>query len=82
MPDEPTPESLQLFRNLYDDLEAHGFSLRPYEEARLYAREVRASFAPAMEYLIDDLLCPRGFWSIDSTVRAWSSIHEIERVSD
>lgn len=72
----------EMFRNLYSELEAHGFSLRPYEEARAYAREVRSTYAPAMEHLIDDLLCPRGFWSIDSTVRAWSSTHAIERVTD
>lgn len=80
----PTDPSVNedLFRNLYAELQAHGFSLRPYAEARAYTREARSSFAPAMEHLIDDLLCPRGFWSIDSTVRAWSSTHEIERVSD
>lgn len=38
------------------------------------------SYAPPMEYLIDDLVCPRGFWSIESTVRSWSADHEIERV--
>jgi hypothetical protein len=69
----------ELFRQLYDDLTAHGFRLRPYDEARAYARETRRAFAPAMEYLIDDLLCPRGFWSIDSTVRAYSADHRIER---
>jgi hypothetical protein len=70
----------ELFRQLYTDLEEHGFSLRPYEEARAYVRELRDSYAPAMEYLIDDLLCPRGFWSIDSTIERWSATHEIERV--
>lgn len=68
-----------LFRNLYAELQAHGFSLRPYDEARAYTREARTSFAPAMEHLIDDLLCPRGFWSIDSTVQAWSSTHRLDR---
>jgi hypothetical protein len=78
-PDEVVADS-PLFRGLYDELTAHGFSLRPYPEAAAYARETRQSFAPAMEFLIDDLLCPRGFWSIESTVRAWSSDHEIERL--
>ena len=34
-----------------------------------------------MEYLIDDLLCPRGFWPLGSTVQSWSSQHEIARFS-
>ena len=69
-----------LFRDLYSTLTAHGFELRPFEDAVVYTRDTRRSFAPAMEYLIDDLVCPRGFWSIDSTVRRWSADHEIERV--
>jgi hypothetical protein len=67
----------ELFRDLYTDLTAHGFRLRPYEEAAEYAWQARQTFAPAMEYLIDDLLCPRGFWSIDSTVRSWSADHDL-----
>jgi hypothetical protein len=30
-----------------------------------------------MEYLIDDLLCPRGFWSIESSVRSWSADYSL-----
>lgn len=67
------------FRDLYADLTAHGFDLRPFDEAADYAWRTRQTFAPPMEYLIDDLLCPRGFWSIDSTVRSWSADHELER---
>jgi hypothetical protein len=66
-----------VFRNLYTELTAHGFQLRPYDEAAAYTRVARQTFAPAMEYLIDDLLCPRGFWSIDSTVRSWSADHDL-----
>lgn len=73
-----TDEISPLFRNLYAELTAHGFRLRPFEEAAAYARTARASFAPAMEYLIDDLLCPRGFWSIDSAVRAYSADHALD----
>lgn len=69
IPDEARP----MFRNLYTELSAHGFELRPYDEAIAYTGEARQSFAPAMEFLIDDLMCPRGFWSIDSTVRSWSA---------
>ena len=53
----------ELFRDLYDRLTAHGFELLPYEEARRRAASIRGRWAPQMEYLIDTLLCPRGFWS-------------------
>jgi len=69
-----------LFGELYDELTTHGFELRPFDESSDYALQTRQSFAPAMEYLIDDLLCPRGFWAIDSTVTSWSSEYEIERM--
>jgi len=71
-----------MFENLYARLTEHGFDLRPYEEARDYARDTRASFAPAMEFLIDDLLCPRGFWSIESTVVSWGSTHHLARFDE
>ncbi len=77
---DPANEGSELFRALYDELTDHGFELRPYHDAVAYGRRTRSSYAPALEYLIDDLLCPRGFWSIDSTVRSWSADHEIERV--
>jgi hypothetical protein len=70
-------EASPMFRNLYTELTAHGFRLRPFDEAVAYTREARQTFGPAMEYLIDDLLCPRGFWSIDSTVRSWSADHDL-----
>lgn len=69
-----------MFRDLYDDLIAHGFELRPYDEARAYLGDVRSTFAPQLEFLIDDLLCPRGFWSLESPVPSWSGQHEIDRV--
>ncbi len=75
--DDGTGSTAPLFRNLYTELTAHGFELRPFEEAMAYTRTARQTFAPAMEYLIDDLLCPRGFWSIDSTVRSWSADHDL-----
>lgn len=71
-----------LFRALYRDLAEHGFSLRPYEEAREYARATRGTFAPALEYLIDDLLCPRGFWPLASTVQPWSQGHALARFDE
>ncbi len=51
-----------LLRTLYADLEAAGFDLIPYEEARVVARELRSPWAPQMEFLIDGLAAPRGFW--------------------
>ncbi|MEZ5229246.1 MAG: potassium channel family protein [Acidimicrobiales bacterium] len=72
----------RMFIGLYEELSAHGFELRPYDDARSYTRQARAAFAPALEYLIDDLLCPRGFWSLDSTILSWSSEHEIPRYDD
>ena len=74
---DPSNEGTELFRDLYADLTAHGFELRPYEDAVAYGRQTRSSYAPAMEYLIDDLLCPRGFWSIDSSVRSWSADYSL-----
>jgi hypothetical protein len=60
--DDPAADS-ELFIQLYAQLEAHGFELLPYDEARVRAAEIRNRWAPHMEYLIDALLCPRGFWS-------------------
>ncbi len=51
-----------LFVNLYRDLEQHGFDLIPYEEARQSSRSLRRQFDARLEYLIDQLLAPRGFW--------------------
>jgi hypothetical protein len=73
-------QAQELFRELYDDLTNHGFRLRPIEEAAAYAMTVRRSWSPGMEFLIDDLECPRGFWSIDSTIESWSANHELEYV--
>jgi hypothetical protein len=74
-------QNQSLFADLYDDLGSHGFQLRPFAEAATYVRAARRSWSPAMEYLIDDLECPRGFWSIDSTIESWSANHELEYVS-
>ncbi len=79
--DTPDVDGSPLFRELYETLTTHGFELRPFDDSVEYARQTRQSFAPAMEFLIDDLLCPRGFWAIESTVKSWSAEHEIERLS-
>ena len=71
-----TEEGARLFRELYDTLEAHGFDLVPYEIGREHAIAVRANYAPQMEYLIDQLLTPRGFWCPERvTVPLLSTTH-------
>lgn len=57
------------FREAYRQLEDHGFQLLPYELCVQESTKLRAIYAPAMEYLIDALLCPRGFWAPHSNVR-------------
>lgn len=52
-----------LFDELYERLEGHGFELLPKDVALRRASAFRNRFAPPMEFLIDSLLCPRGFWS-------------------
>ncbi|MEM9563366.1 MAG: potassium channel family protein [Actinomycetota bacterium] len=55
-------DDTNLFRQLYDELTAHGFELMDYETAKEETRVLRRLFDAQMEYLIDALLCPRGFW--------------------
>lgn len=63
-------EDGQLFHELYQRLAAHGFELRPFDEARSETRELRRLYGPKMEYLIDELLAPRGFWGHRIGVRS------------
>ncbi|MFV0525083.1 MAG: potassium channel family protein [Acidimicrobiales bacterium] len=62
---KPRPDGTDLFDDLYRELADHGFELLPIEEARNRALAIRARWAPQMEYLIDYLVAPRGFWSTD-----------------
>jgi hypothetical protein len=75
-------EDPQQVQALYERLVGHGFDVRSIEEAGDYIRRTRAAYAPAMEYLIDALLCPRGFWPLASTVTAWSAEHQIARYDE
>ena len=52
----------QFLHAIYDDLVAHGFDMRPFEEGLGSLRELRQRYAAGLEYLIDELLAPRGFW--------------------
>jgi hypothetical protein len=60
----------QLFRELYRQLEAHGFDLRPIDVARAETLELRRLYDTKLEYLIDELVAPRGFWGHKIGVRA------------
>jgi hypothetical protein len=53
----------ELLRETYERLRAHGFDLVPFEMGIEHARQLRAGYGPQMEFLIDYLLAPRGFWS-------------------
>ncbi len=64
---EREPEGNPFFLELYEDLQAHGFDLVPYEVALEYTGPIRAEWSPKMEYLIDELLAPRGFWGPQAT---------------
>lgn len=71
-----TEDGARLFRELYDTLTDHGFELVPFDIAREHAIAVRANYAPQMEYLIDQLLTPRGFWCPERvTVPLLSTTH-------
>ncbi len=48
--------------SMYRDLESHGFELIPLADAEAEGMAMRRLFDAQMEYLIDGLLCPRGFW--------------------
>lgn len=75
-PGRETTEGALRFRALYDRLADHGFDLLPYDIAREHTIAVRANYAPQMEFLIDHLLAPRGFWCPERvTVPLLSSQH-------
>lgn len=58
------------YKELYQELEDHGFELRPLEDARAETLELRRLYDAKMEYLIDELLAPRGFWGHKIGVRS------------
>ncbi len=60
----PDPEvQATLFQDLYDHMSEHGFDLVDFDTARDRGRELRSMYSPAMEFLIDELMAPRGFWA-------------------
>ncbi len=50
------------FRELYDSLEGHGFAMLPYDIAVQHSRDLRTTYDAQLEFLIDQLQAPRGFW--------------------
>lgn len=56
-----TDDSEQL-RSLFDTLEGHGFPMLEYESAVEKSRDLRRTYDAQLEYLIDILQAPRGFW--------------------
>ncbi len=60
--EEQADDTVDQLRVLYDALEAHGFPMLAFDEAVPHARELRMTYAAELEYLIDRLQAPRGFW--------------------
>ncbi|MEM8924636.1 MAG: ion channel [Actinomycetota bacterium] len=56
------PDGEALFHGLYETLEAEGFELVDPATARAETLALRRLYDAQLEYLIDALLCPRGFW--------------------
>ncbi|MCP3939523.1 MAG: two pore domain potassium channel family protein [Actinomycetia bacterium] len=52
----------RVFRDLYDSMDDHGFPMKPYAEALAQGRDLRRRYDARLEYLIDLLEAPRGFW--------------------
>lgn len=51
-----------VFEEMYRELEAAGFDLLPLNEAWEIAITLRRTYGAGLEYLIDQLMAPRGFW--------------------
>ncbi len=60
--DETYEEGDVGFREIYAQMSAGGFPMLPYDEAYERSRVLRRKYDAEMEYLIDFLEAPRGFW--------------------
>jgi Ion channel len=56
------PDGDAQFRAIHREMTEHGFDVLPFQEAAEIGLDLRRRYAPALEYLIDALLAPRGFW--------------------
>ena len=79
---EAEGDGSQLFRELYETLENHGFELIDYNQARADTIALRRLYGPQLELLIDALLAPRGFWGHRVGHLAGSMRGQVEVVSD
>ena len=52
----------EMFPELYRSLQEHGFPMIPPDEARERSIELRRGYDAQLEFLIDLLEAPRGFW--------------------
>ncbi len=50
------------FRELHELMASHGFPVKPFDEALAASRELRRHYDAPLEFLIDTLEAPRGFW--------------------
>ena len=50
------------FRSMYDAMADHGFPMLPFDEALERSQTIRRTYDAQLEYLIDVLDAPRGFW--------------------
>ncbi len=55
-------ENNELFVSLHRQLTDHGFEVLPLQEARVETLQLRRLYDAQMEYLIDVMQAPRGFW--------------------
>lgn len=55
-------DDVERFRLLYDRLDAAGFPMLGFDEARSRSLTLRRAYAPQLEFMIDALDAPRGFW--------------------
>ncbi len=71
-----------LFRTLYQQLENHGFELVSLEEGRQETRQLRRRYDAQMEYLIDELQAPRGFWGHKVGIRNMRQTRQARQLAE
>lgn len=61
-PCEMSEEAVEEFRLGYLKLQRHGFDLHPYEESLQHARDLHHLYDPQLNFLVEVLDVPSGFW--------------------
>lgn len=59
---QQSEDATEQLRLLYDTLETHGFPMLAYDDAVTHALGIRLTYAAELEYLIERLQAPKGFW--------------------